>query len=144
MKNQIQYLQDLFYDILNDFGRVYIIVKHSENSYVGKRGFTDAEKERGLVLVFNDRNYKSLVWDNNGSIQASLGFGADNKSEECFLHFDDLVTVFSPDCSVRFDRWDMLNSKKDETSSVNESKPSAKTDSDVKVISIKDFKKKKR
>ena len=47
MKNQIKYLQNLFYDLLNDYGRVYIIVKHSERTSLGKRGFSDEEKEKG-------------------------------------------------------------------------------------------------
>jgi hypothetical protein len=109
MKNQIKYLQNLFYDLLNDYGRVYIIVKHSERTSLGKRGFSDEEKEKGLILVFNNRNSRTIQWAEDGSIVTTLGFGVSNKPENCFLHCDDIVAVYSPDAKVKVDRWDMLN-----------------------------------
>ena len=48
MKNQIKYFQKLFHDLLNDYGRVFIIVKYSDRSAIGNRGFTDEEKEKGI------------------------------------------------------------------------------------------------
>ena len=32
MKNQIKYLQNLFYDLLNDYGRAFVVVKHSDRT----------------------------------------------------------------------------------------------------------------
>jgi hypothetical protein len=109
MKNQVKYLQDLFYNLLNDYGKVFMVVRYSENSTIGNRGFTDEEKKNGIILVFNSRNFKNLQWTEEGSIITSLGFGVNNKLEKCFLHFDDIVSVFSPDAMIRFERWDMWN-----------------------------------
>lgn len=113
MKNQIRYFQNLFYDLLNDYGRVYIVVKHSDRTIIGNRGFTDEEKEKGLVLAFSQMNYKNLQWTEEGSIVATLGFGANNTPENCFLYFDDIVAVYSPDAKVIFDRWDMEDFDRD-------------------------------
>ncbi|MEW6418789.1 MAG: hypothetical protein AB1480_11830 [Nitrospirota bacterium] len=107
MKSQIKYLQNLFYDLLNDYGEVFIIVRYSDNSTIGSRGFTEEERKKGMVLVFNNRNYKNLQWTEDGSIMTTLGFGVKNRPEKCFLHFDDIVSVFSPYAKVRFDRWDV-------------------------------------
>ncbi len=107
MKNQIKYLQNLFYDLMNDYGQVYVVIKYSENSTIGNRGFTEEEKQKGIVLVFNSKNYKTLQWTDDGNIKAILGFGVANKPEKCFLYFDDIVSVFSPGAKVRLDRWDI-------------------------------------
>ncbi|HSQ77300.1 MAG TPA: hypothetical protein VLN91_00260, partial [Nitrospirota bacterium] len=63
MKKQVEYLQRLFYDVWNDFGSVYLIVKYSSRTSIGKRGFTEEEKKRGLILVFNDKTNNTLNWD---------------------------------------------------------------------------------
>lgn len=137
MKNQIKYLQHLFYELLNDYGQVYVVIKYSENSGIGNRGFTEEEKEKGLVLTFNTRNHKSLQWTEEGSITTTLGFGGNNKPEKCFLHFDDIVAVFSPYAKIRFDRWDMWDVK--DQSEVSEEKRTP----DEKVISLDRFRKTK-
>jgi hypothetical protein len=110
MKNQVKYLQKFFYDLLNDYGRVYVLIRHSGKSFIGKRGFTEEEKKKGLVLVFNEQNYKGLEWTEEGDISATLGFGAANRAEKCFLHSDDIVSVFSPYGKIRMDRWDIWES----------------------------------
>ena len=107
MKSQLKYLQNLFYDLLNDFGRVYVVVKYSDNTTIGNRGFTEEEKKNGLVLIFNLKNHKNLQWNEDGSIITALGFGASNRSEKCYLHADDIVSIFSPDARVKYDRWDI-------------------------------------
>ena len=109
MKNQIKYLQNLFYEMLNDYGKVFIIVKYSELTKIGNRGFTAEEKEKGLILVFTNNNHRRLRWTEEGSIIASLSFGNDNRPENCFLHYDDIIAVYSPDAMVKYDRWDILN-----------------------------------
>ncbi|NCO84394.1 MAG: hypothetical protein COW90_07240 [Nitrospirae bacterium CG22_combo_CG10-13_8_21_14_all_44_11] len=111
MKNQLKYLQNLFYDMMNDYGRVFVVIKQSERTVIGNRGFTDEEKENGLVLAFNSKNYKTLQWTEDGSIVTTLGFGSNNKIENCFLHSDDIISVYSPDAKIKFDRWDMLETK---------------------------------
>ncbi|MEW6067586.1 MAG: hypothetical protein AB1610_04770 [Nitrospirota bacterium] len=109
MKSQIKYLQNLFYELLNDYGRVFVIVKYSEHTIIGKRGFTDEEKEKGIVLVVNNKNHKNLQWTEDGGIAITLSFGANNRTENCFLHCDDIVALYSPDAKVKFERWDILN-----------------------------------
>ncbi|MEK7712612.1 MAG: hypothetical protein AAB175_00260 [Nitrospirota bacterium] len=113
MKNQLKYLQNLFYDMMNDYGRVFVVIKQSERTMIGNRGFTDEEKENGLVLAFNSKNYKTLQWTEDGSIVTTLGFGSNNKVENCFLHSDDIISVYSPDAKIKFDRWDMMETNPD-------------------------------
>ena len=108
MKNQIKYLKDLFYELLNDYGRVYIIVKYSELTKIGNRGFSAEEKEKGLVLVFTHNNHRRLHWTKDGNIIAAVSFG-NNRFENCFLHNDDIIALYSPDAMVKYDRWDVLN-----------------------------------
>jgi len=141
MKNQMKYLQNLFYDILNDYGQVYIVVRHSANTVIGRRGFSEEEKKKGLTLVFTQRNHKNLVWSEDGSIRATLGFGVSNKSEKCFLHSDDIVSVFSPDAKIKFDRWDIWEQKDSvmKSSSVSESGETGIKDN--KIVSLERFRK---
>jgi len=143
MKDQIKYLQNLFYDLLNDYGRVFMIVKYSERTIIGNRGFTDEEKEKGLALVFNNKNHRNLQWTEDGGIVAALGFGTNNRIENCFVHNDDIVSVFSPDAKVKFDRWDMLEVKEypEESKTSRESEKEKSTEENI--ISLNNFKKSK-
>jgi hypothetical protein len=137
MKNQVKYLQNLFYEILNDYGRVYLVLKYSEKSSLGRRGFSEEEKNKGLILVFNDKNNKGLQWTDDGSIFVTLGFGMSNRPENCFIHCDDIVSIYSPDAKVKFDRWDMLDIIETVKTETNESSE------EEKVIPFDKFKKKK-
>jgi hypothetical protein len=140
MKNQIKYLQHLFYELLNDYGQVYVAVKHSENTAIGNRGFTEEERKKGLVLTFNRKNHKNLQWSEDGSITTTLGFGNSNKPEKCFLHFDDIVAVFSPYAKIRLDRWDMWDgNEQSEKPDITEDEKS----SDEKVVSLDRFRRTK-
>lgn len=105
MKKQVAYLQKIFYDLWNDFGSVYLVVKHSDRTVIGKRGFTDDEKQHGIVLVFNSRTNNKMEWDAEGNVSCVLAFGASR--EEVHLHHDDLVAVFSPEAAVQFLRNDV-------------------------------------
>jgi hypothetical protein len=134
MKNQVKYLQNIFYDLLNDYERVFLLVKYSEKTIIGSRGFTDEEKEKGLILIFNNRNHKSLQWTEDGSIVAALGFGVSNRIENCFIYHGDIVSVFSPEAMVKFDRWDV--------SDVKESSEKEKSEEE-KIISLDNFRKTK-
>jgi hypothetical protein len=141
MKDQVKYLQELFYELLKDYGRVYIAVRYSENSRIGNRGFTEEEKKQGIILVFNQTNHKTLQWTDEGSIVTTLGFGHGNKPEKCFFHCDDIVSVFSPDAQVRFDRWDMW--KRERSAESPESAPAsdAQQEQHGKVVSLDKFRK---
>ena len=108
MKKQLRYLKNLFYDLLNDYGKVYIVVKYSDLTIIGTRGFTIDEKEKGLMLVFTKNNHRRLHWTDEGNITVALSFG-NNRLENCFIHHDDIVALYSPDAMVKYDRWDILN-----------------------------------
>ena len=135
MKKQIEYLQKLFYDIWNDFGSVYLLVKYSSRTSIGKRGFTDDEMKRGLVLVFNNKTSNKLDWDAEGNLTCTLAFGA--RKEDVSIHHDDLLGVFSREAGVQFLRSD------------TGSEPAASPVQDARqgdakqVVSISDFSKRK-
>jgi len=104
MKKQIEYLQRLFYDIWNDFGSVYLLVRYSGSTVIGKRGFTEEEKKQGLVLVFNNKTNAKIDWDSEGNVSCILAFGA--RREDVYIHHDDLLGVFSPEAGVQLVRSD--------------------------------------
>ncbi|MEK7741421.1 MAG: hypothetical protein AAB292_00475, partial [Nitrospirota bacterium] len=137
----LKYLQNLFYDMMNDYGRVFVVIKQSERTMIGSRGFTDEEKENGLVLAFNSKNYKTLQWTEDGSIVTTLGFGSTNKVENCFLHSDDIISVYSPDAKIKFDRWDMMETKDSlsESQKIRNDKKDAVTKG--KIVSLDSFRK---
>lgn len=88
---------NIFYEILNIVGRVFIVVRYSESVKLGKRGFLPEERENGLVLVFN--NKMKFTWGEAG-IEATLVFG--NLLQRCFIPEDDIVAVYSPELKVQF------------------------------------------
>ncbi|MEW5767564.1 MAG: hypothetical protein AB1797_08045 [bacterium] len=88
---------NIFYEILELVGRVFIVVRYSDNVNLGKRGFLPEEKENGLVLVFNSQ--MKFVWGEAG-IEAALVFG--NSLQRCFIPEDDIVAVYSPELKVQF------------------------------------------
>ena len=67
------------------------------------------EKEKGLVLVFTHNNHRRLHWTEDGNIIVTVSFGNDNRLENCFIHHDDIIALYSPDAMVKYDRWDILN-----------------------------------
>jgi hypothetical protein len=136
MKKQVEYLQKLFYDIWNDFGSVYLIVRYSDKTVIGKRGFTDEEKKQGLVLVFNNKTSTALNWDGEGNLSCVLAFGA--RREDVSIHHDDLLGLFSPDAGVQFSRSD-----------IGKEGPAAAPGPDAgqgrqQVVSMKEYKKSKK
>ena len=133
MKKQVEYLQRLFYDIWNDFGSVYLLVKYSERTHIGNRGFTDEEKRRGLVLVFNSKTSNKLDWDAEGNLACVLAFG--DRKEDVSIHHDDLLGVFSQDAGVQFLRSDAGGEPAP-------SETAGQTD-DKQVVSLSNFKKRK-
>ena len=137
MKKQVEYLQRLFYDVWNDFGSVYLIVKYSSRTSIGKRGFTEEEKKKGLILVFNDKTNNTLNWDAEGNLTCVLAFGA--RKEDVSIHHDDLLGVFSAEAGVQFLRDDATR------------EPAASPEPDAgpggdkqQVVSMSSFKKRKK
>ena len=87
----------IFFELLGLAGRVFILVKYSEDVLIGERGFLPEEKEKGIILVFNPA--MKFAWDDQG-ISATLGFGA--KTEKCFIPPDSIISIFSPDLNTQF------------------------------------------
>lgn len=89
--------KQVFYELLKLAGRVFLLVNYSEDVIIGSRGFLPEEKEKGLVLVFNDK--MQFEWTGTG-ISARLVFGS--KTETCILPSDSILSVFSPELSAHF------------------------------------------
>ncbi len=89
--------KQIFFELLDLAGRVFVLVRHSDDVVIGKRGFLPEEMEKGLVLVFNKKMH--FQWDEPG-ITAKLGFGA--TQEQCFIPVDDILSVFSPELLAQF------------------------------------------
>jgi hypothetical protein len=87
----------VFFEMLNLTGRAFVLVEHTHEVVIGKRGFLPAEKEKGLILVFNSR--MNFEWDDSG-ISANLVFGS--TPEKCFIPHDAVVSIFSPELSAQF------------------------------------------
>jgi hypothetical protein len=135
MKKQVEYLQRLFYDIWNDFGSVHLLVKYSGKTSIGKRGFTEEERKRGLVLVFNNKTSNTLGWDAEGNLTCVLAFGT--RKEEVSIHHDDLLGVFSQEAGVQFLRSDTGDEPAASPGS------GAGNGDDKQVVSISNYKKRK-
>jgi hypothetical protein len=138
MKKQVAYLQKFFYDLWNDFGGVYLIVHHSDRTRIGRRGFTDEEKQRGLVLVFNNKTNAKLDWDGEGNLSCVLAFGA--RKEDIFIHHDDLAGVFSPEAKVQYLRGD-TGREEDAAPEPAAAQPPATGGEAKQVVSLSDFRK---
>ena len=89
--------KQVFYDMLNLAGRVFILARYSEDVTIGNRGFLPEEKEKGIVLVFNKR--MNFEWTDSG-ISAKLVFGA--ATHQCFIPHHTIMSVFSPELSAQF------------------------------------------
>jgi hypothetical protein len=87
----------VFFELLDLAGRVFVLVRYSDDVLIGERGFLPEEKEKGLILVFNRK--MNFEWNEHG-ITATLGFGT--KTEKCFIPPDSIMSVFSPDLNAQF------------------------------------------
>ena len=86
-----------FYEMLELAGRVFILARYSTDVIIGNRGFLPEEKEKGIVLVFNNR--MNFEWGDTG-ISARLVFGS--VTHQCFVPHDAIISVFSPELSAQF------------------------------------------
>lgn len=89
--------KQVFYDMLNIAGRVYIAIRCGDDVVIGRRGFLPEEKEKGLVLVFNKK--MNFSWDDDG-ISITLVFGT--SPEKCFIPKESITTIFSPELNATF------------------------------------------
>ena len=129
--------KQVFYDMLNIAGRVFIAVRYSDDVVIGNRGFLPQEREKGLVLVFNQKMH--FTWDHIG-ISTTLAFGT--TPEKCFIPQENIMTIFSPELNAQFS----TVPKEGEVPKEQQKKIKAtekKSAADNKVISV-DFKNKKQ
>ncbi len=97
-KANLDKLKELvFCEIINMTGRVYVMVRYSEKVKLGNRGFTKGEKDRGIILAFNQQ--MNFNWS-EGAINAKLSFGT--TVEKCYIPSGDIVMIYSPDINIRF------------------------------------------
>ncbi len=89
--------KQIFFEMLDLAGRVFVLVRHSDGVVIGRRGFLPEEIEKGLVLVFNRKMH--FQWDEPG-ITAKLVFGS--TPEQCFIPNDDILSIFSPELLCQF------------------------------------------
>lgn len=89
--------KQIFYELMNIAGRVFILIRPSESVVLGKRPITTEEKENGIVLVFNTG--MKFQWDDYG-ITATLVFG--NLPQKCVIPADQIEAVYSPEANAQF------------------------------------------
>lgn len=87
----------VFFEILETVGRVFMVVRHSEQVRIGNRGFLPEEKEHGLVLVINQR--MNLSWT-DGIIRCRLVFG--QTPEDCIIPEGFVIGINSPEAQTQF------------------------------------------
>ena len=132
--------KQVFYDLLDLAGRVFVLVKYSDDVIIGDRGFLAEEKEKGLVLVFNSR--MNFAWDDSG-ISAKLVFGT--TAQQCFVPANSILSVFSPELSAQFVTVHDQNAApqtKPDASEITKKKGHRKVNNDSKVVNV-DFRKKR-
>lgn len=88
--------RNVFYELLELVGRVFVVLRYSPEVSLGKRHFTEEEKHSGLTLVFTNR--MPLQWDDHG-ITTTLTFGA--QAQKCFIPSASIVAVYSPELQVQ-------------------------------------------
>ncbi len=87
----------IFYEMLDLAGRVFIVVKHSQDVMIGTRGFTEEEIKNGIVLVFNGK--MNFSWGDRG-ISTSLVFGS--TPQKCFIPAENIIVIYSPELNAQF------------------------------------------
>ncbi len=112
------------------------MIRHSEGVRIGRRGFTEDEKQGGLVLVFNHQ--MKYIWGEDG-IEAKLSFGG--RAEECFIPSEAIMLVYSPELGTQFHFAQQKPEAGAETKPVADARhDEGKHDKDAKVIKV-DFSK---
>jgi len=128
----------IFLELLKIVGRVFIVVKYHEDVKIGRRGFLPEEKEKGIVLVFNQR--MNFIWHEWG-IEAKLVFGS--AIEHCIIPVEHIIGIYSPEANTQFiclaESIIEEEKKKEDKEDKREKIYSDKTEKVVKV----DFRKKK-
>lgn len=88
--------KETFFRLLDLVGRVFLLVRYSDNVHIGKRGFIGHEKENGIILVIT--NKMKFTWDEVG-IDIVMAFGT--TPEKCHIPLDDIIGVYSPELKLQ-------------------------------------------
>ncbi len=126
--------KQVFFDMLKLAGRVFVAVSYGDDVVIGKRGFLPPEKEKGIILVFNQK--MNFTWD-DGGITATLVFGT--TPEKCYIPQRRIMTIFSPELNAQFSTFPQQETAGQGAEKEEATKPS----SDEKVIKV-DFGRKKQ
>jgi hypothetical protein len=97
METLAELKREVFYGLLELAGRAYVQVRPSDEVRIGRRGLIGEEKEKGIVLVFNQM--MKFNWDEYG-LNATLLFGS--SPEKCFIPAEDIVGIYSPELGAQF------------------------------------------
>jgi hypothetical protein len=97
MQTLAELKREVFSRLIELAGRAYIQVRPSEGVRIGRRGLIGEEKEKGIVLVFNQM--MKFRWDEYG-LSATLLFGS--SPEKCFIPAEDIVGIYSPELGAHF------------------------------------------
>jgi hypothetical protein len=89
--------KQIFHDMLDLAGRVFIHVRFSDKVVIGERGFFPEEQQRGIILVLNKGMH--FTWD-DGGISAELIFGS--TVQQCFIPSDAIISLVSPELNAQF------------------------------------------
>lgn len=89
--------KQIFYEMMNIAGRVFIQVRYSDDVIIGTRGFLSEEKDKGIIIVLNNR--MDFTWDEAG-ISADLVFGS--MRQKCFFPINEVVSIISPELKAQF------------------------------------------
>jgi len=130
-----------FYELLDLAGRVFLIVRYSDEVRIGTRGFLPEEKENGLVLVLNKK--MKFTWE-DGVLECRLVFGS--KPHSCFIPEDHIIGVHSPELNTQLVVAPNISDEKEAVQEERPEKtlatlPSAKSGKNVVKV---DFTKKRR
>jgi hypothetical protein len=125
--------KQVFYGLLDLAGRVFMLVEYADGVVIGARGFLPEEKEKGIVLVFN--NKMNFQWADSG-ISVKLVFGM--TPQQCFIPPDAILSIFSPEMSAQFSVSPEKSAPPQTADAGSEERPA----SDSKVVKV-DFQKKK-
>ncbi len=85
-----------FYELLDLAGRVFLIIRYSENVHIGTRGFLPEEKKNGLVLVLNKK--MNFSW-RDGLFECRLVFGT--KPHTCIIPEEHIIGIHSPELNTQ-------------------------------------------
>jgi hypothetical protein len=89
--------RQVFYEMLDLAGRVYVHIRYTDDVVIGDRGFLPEEKEKGIILVLNSK--MKFHWNDDG-ISADLVFGS--TVQKCFVPAEDIVSIVSPELNAQF------------------------------------------